>query len=119
VKWELSDEQTAYQETLDAWLGSVAAEETRRAWYAARDTRTFEELFVSSGWAGVGLPEAWGGQGGGMIELALTSEGLGKAAAPDRRSPPMSSRRSPRRSRCRPISSPTPPRRSVSTRRVV
>jgi alkylation response protein AidB-like acyl-CoA dehydrogenase len=46
------------------------------------DLAAFERLFVGDGWAGVGFAEDLGGQGGGLLELALTARELGRAAAP-------------------------------------
>lgn len=53
-----------------------------RGWLENRDPRSFEHIFVEEGWAGVGLSEELGGQGGGLLELALTARELGRTAAP-------------------------------------
>src|SRR3984957_5402315 len=82
VQWNLSPEQDAYQEAFRAWLSDVAAPDTVRRWLDAGDAAAFEQLFTGGGWSGVGLPEELGGQGGGLVELALTAEGLAGAAAP-------------------------------------
>ncbi len=37
---------------------------------------------MEEGWFSAGLPEQMGGQGGGLLELALTAEALGRHAAP-------------------------------------
>jgi alkylation response protein AidB-like acyl-CoA dehydrogenase len=82
VQWNLSPEQDAYQEAFRDWLSDVAAPDTVRRWLDAGDAAAFEQLFTGGGWSGVGLPEELGGQGGGLVELALTAEALAGAAAP-------------------------------------
>jgi alkylation response protein AidB-like acyl-CoA dehydrogenase len=82
VDWKLSAEQAAYQEAFRDWLSDVASPGAVRRWLDEGDAATFESRFAADGWAGVGLPEGLGGQGGGVIELALTAEELGRAAAP-------------------------------------
>jgi len=47
-----------------------------------REPARFERRFVEEGWFGVGTPEQHGGQGGGLVELALAAEQLGRVAAP-------------------------------------
>jgi alkylation response protein AidB-like acyl-CoA dehydrogenase len=82
VDWKLSAEQEAYQEAFRDWLSDVAPAQTVRRWLDEADASAFESRFAADGWAGVGLPEDLGGQGGGLIELALTAEELARAAAP-------------------------------------
>jgi alkylation response protein AidB-like acyl-CoA dehydrogenase len=82
VEWNLSPEQDAYQEAFRDWLSDVAAPHVVRRWLDAGDAAAFEKLFADGGWGGVGLPEGLGGQGGGLVELALTAEELARAAAP-------------------------------------
>jgi alkylation response protein AidB-like acyl-CoA dehydrogenase len=82
MQWKLSDEQEAYQEAFRGWLGGAASRESVRAWLDAADSTTFQERLVADGWSGVGLDEASGGQGGGLLELALTAEELARVAAP-------------------------------------
>lgn len=82
MQWKLSEEQDAYQKTFRGWLANVAPSATVRRWFDAEDDSAFQSRFVTDGWAGVGLPEELGGQGGGLVELALTSEELARAAAP-------------------------------------
>ncbi|MCW2778297.1 MAG: acyl-CoA dehydrogenase, partial [Frankiales bacterium] len=82
MQWTLSEEQDAYQRALRDWLDDVAPTATVRAWFEAGDTSPFEERFVADGWAGVGVPEELGGQGGGLVELVLTAEELARSAAP-------------------------------------
>jgi alkylation response protein AidB-like acyl-CoA dehydrogenase len=82
VPWPVSEEQESYREALRGWLADVAPPGTVRAWLDAGDATEFERRFAGGGWAGVGLPENLGGQGGGLTELALTAEELARAAAP-------------------------------------
>lgn len=85
MHWELSDEQTLYADSLRDWLGARAGSEQVRSWFDAGDYRTFDDALTEEGWAGVGLDEAHGGQGGGTLELALTARELGRATAPSGR----------------------------------
>ena len=85
MHWELSDEQNMYAESLRHWLGARAGSEQVRGWFSARDDRTFDDALAEEGWAGVGFDEAVGGQGGGVLELALAARELGRAAAPSGR----------------------------------
>jgi alkylation response protein AidB-like acyl-CoA dehydrogenase len=85
MHWELSDEENLYAESLRDWLASRAGSEQVRSWFDADDHRTFDDTLAEDGWAGVGFDESRGGQGGGMLELALTARELGRAAAPSGR----------------------------------
>jgi alkylation response protein AidB-like acyl-CoA dehydrogenase len=82
VEWKLSDEQDAYSKTLREWLADVAPTSTVRHWLDDSDAGTFEKRITADGWSGVGTPEEAGGQGGGLVELALTSEEFARAAVP-------------------------------------
>jgi alkylation response protein AidB-like acyl-CoA dehydrogenase len=85
MHWELSDEQNLYADSLREWLAARATPDQVRTWLDAGDHRVFDDAFAEDGWAGVGFDEALGGQGGGMLELALTARELGRAAAPSSR----------------------------------
>ncbi|MDR3659558.1 MAG: acyl-CoA dehydrogenase [Mycobacterium sp.] len=82
MRWELSEEQSLFTTSLREWLGERAGSASVRGWLDAGDHSSFERLFVGEGWAGVGFDEEVGGQGGGVLELALTARELGRAAAP-------------------------------------
>ncbi|HTQ19600.1 acyl-CoA dehydrogenase family protein [Mycobacterium sp.] len=82
---ELSSEQELFATSLREWLGDRAGSALVRGWLDAGDLGAFERLFVGEGWAGVGFAEELGGQGGGMLELALTARELGRAAVPSAR----------------------------------
>jgi alkylation response protein AidB-like acyl-CoA dehydrogenase len=53
-----------------------------RGWLDRGDAATFAARLIHDGWAGVGVPETIGGQGGGLVELTLTAELLAGASAP-------------------------------------
>src|SRR5829696_9103666 len=82
MHWELSQEQDLFVSSLREWLQARAKSSTVHGWLDAGDHTPFERLFVDEGWAGVGFDEGVGGQGGGMLELALTARELGRAAVP-------------------------------------
>ena len=82
MQWQLSDEQVAYQETLRDWLSDVAGPAVVRGWLDDGDSATFVGRLVDAGWTGVGVPEEQGGQGGGLVELALTAEQFGATGVP-------------------------------------
>ena len=82
MRWQLSEEQEAYRQSFGGWLADVAPREVVRRWLDGGDGAQFAERLVRDGWAGVGVPEALGGQGGGLVELALTAELLAGASAP-------------------------------------
>ncbi len=79
---ELSEEQDLFTTSLRKWLGERAGSSSVRGWLDTGDPAAFERLLTSDGWAGVGFDEELGGQGGGLLELALTARELGRAAAP-------------------------------------
>lgn len=82
MRWELAEEQEQFQESFRGWLEKVASSEAVRAWLDTADPSGFEERLVDEGWAAVGTPEESGGQGGGLLELALVAEELARQAAP-------------------------------------
>jgi alkylation response protein AidB-like acyl-CoA dehydrogenase len=82
MRWELSEEQELFTTSLREWLSERAGSKVVRGWLDAGDVASFEQLFVGEGWAGVGFDEELGGQGGGLLELALIARELGRAAAP-------------------------------------
>ena len=82
MHFELSDEQELFATSLREWLGERAGSSSVRGWLDTGEPGAFERLFVGDGWAGVGFDEDLGGQGGGLLELALTARELGRAAAP-------------------------------------
>ncbi|GAA1365179.1 acyl-CoA dehydrogenase family protein [Arthrobacter rhombi] len=81
MEWKFSEEQEAYAEALQDWLAGAVDSERLRGWFESGDASGFTVPFVRD-WAGVGTPEEEGGQGGGLVELALTAENLARVDAP-------------------------------------
>jgi alkylation response protein AidB-like acyl-CoA dehydrogenase len=82
MQWELSEEQQAFQAAFRGWLERAASSELVRGWMDSGDTSDFEERLADEDWLAVGTPEELGGQGGGLVELAIAAEELGRSAAP-------------------------------------
>ncbi|WP_206443103.1 acyl-CoA dehydrogenase family protein, partial [Candidatus Protofrankia californiensis] len=82
MRWDLADEQEMFRDSLQEWLDRFAPAETVHGWLGTGDVAAFERLLVSNGWLAVGSAEDYGGQGGGLLELALTAEQLGRHCAP-------------------------------------
>jgi alkylation response protein AidB-like acyl-CoA dehydrogenase len=82
MRWELSQEQADFRSILRAWLQERCPSSTVRGWLDSGDPGVFEQQFATEGWSAVGSPEDLGGQGGGLVELALAAEELGRAVAP-------------------------------------
>jgi alkylation response protein AidB-like acyl-CoA dehydrogenase len=82
MRWELSEEQCLFQDALQAWLSTQCSPAAVREWQRSEDPGPYEQSLLAGDWLGVGTPEELGGQGGGLIELALAAEAFGRAAAP-------------------------------------
>ena len=82
MRWELSPEQEMFRDSFREWLAAYAATATVRQWLSDDDVGPFEARLAAEGWLGAGFSEEAGGQGGGLLELALAAEQLGYAAAP-------------------------------------
>jgi alkylation response protein AidB-like acyl-CoA dehydrogenase len=82
--FDLTDEQQAIKSTAHDFLASRFKSERLRE-IAASDDGTdaggWREM-AELGWAGLAVPEEWGGQGLGIVELAVLFEELGYALAP-------------------------------------
>jgi alkylation response protein AidB-like acyl-CoA dehydrogenase len=85
MHWELSDEQRLYAASLRDWLATSAPAAQVRRWLDNRDSHSFDDALRADGWSAVGVDEAVGGQGGGLLELALGARELGRIAAPSGR----------------------------------
>lgn len=81
MEWKFSEEQDAYAEALQDWLSGAVDSERLRGWFDSGDASGFAGPFARD-WGGVGIPEEEGGQGGGLVELALTAEHLARVDAP-------------------------------------
>ncbi|HEX5713099.1 MAG TPA: acyl-CoA dehydrogenase family protein [Solirubrobacterales bacterium] len=82
--FDLTDEQQAIKSTAHDFLAARFKSERIREIAASEDGvdpegwREMAEL----GWAGLALPEEWGGQGLGIVDLAVLFEEMGYALAP-------------------------------------
>ncbi|WP_063001605.1 acyl-CoA dehydrogenase family protein [Nocardia mikamii] len=85
MHWELSEEQELFAASLREWLTAKFPTEAVRKLQAGEDPDRFTEALIKEGWWGVGYPEEVSGQGGGVLELALTAREFGRAAVPDSR----------------------------------
>jgi alkylation response protein AidB-like acyl-CoA dehydrogenase len=82
MRWTLTENQELVRDSFRGWLERFAPAPAVRGWLDACDSTEFERRFAAEGWFAVGSPEDCGGQGGGLLELALVAEQLGRAAAP-------------------------------------
>lgn len=82
MRWELSAEQSDFRSVLSDWLSEVCPPDRRREWLETGDHASFEKRLLADGWFGVGSAEELGGEGGGLVELALAAEQFGRSAAP-------------------------------------
>jgi alkylation response protein AidB-like acyl-CoA dehydrogenase len=84
VYFDLTDEQQAIKATAHDFLAS-RFKSARMREIAASDDGTdaagWSEM-AELGWAGLAVPEEWGGQGLGIVELAVLFEEMGYALAP-------------------------------------
>jgi alkylation response protein AidB-like acyl-CoA dehydrogenase len=71
-----------FRDSFQEWLQHHAPFSEVRRWQESGGAAEFEQRLVADGWLAVGSPEDAGGQGGGLLELALTAEQLGRGAAP-------------------------------------
>src|SRR4051794_41422045 len=87
--FDLTDEQQAIKSTAHDFLASRFKSERLREIAASDDG--FDESgwkeMAELGWAGLALPEEWGGQGLGIVDLAALFPAMGYVSAP---SPPLS-----------------------------
>src|SRR3954471_725481 len=82
--FDLTDEQQAIKSTAHDLLASRFKSERLREIAACEDG--FDESgwkeMAELGWAGLALPEEWGGQGLGIVDLAVLFEEMGYVCAP-------------------------------------
>jgi alkylation response protein AidB-like acyl-CoA dehydrogenase len=80
----ISEEHLTLGRTVRRWLDSHCPPAVPRALLDAED----EELqpvwkeFAAQGWPGIHIPERWGGQGYGLLELAVILEETGRSLLP-------------------------------------
>ncbi|TCK26343.1 acyl-CoA dehydrogenase family protein [Pseudonocardia endophytica] len=82
MRWGLSPEQAAFRSVLADWLEQACPPDALRRWLENGDRAGFEHRLHQDGWFGVGSPEEIGGEGGGLVELAVAAEEMGRHAAP-------------------------------------
>jgi alkylation response protein AidB-like acyl-CoA dehydrogenase len=82
MRWELSQEQLIFQQSLRGWLERDAPSAAVRRWNDDRDPSPYERGLTNEAWLGVGVAEELSGEGGGLIELALAAEEFARAGAP-------------------------------------
>jgi alkylation response protein AidB-like acyl-CoA dehydrogenase len=82
--FDLTDEQRAIKSTAHDFLAARYKSERIRA--LAESEHGFEQSdwdeMAELGWPGLALPEEWGGQGLGIVDLAVLFEEMGYALAP-------------------------------------
>jgi alkylation response protein AidB-like acyl-CoA dehydrogenase len=84
VYFDLTDEQQAIKSTAHDFLASRFKSERVREIAESEDgfdPGAWKEM-ADLGWTGLALPEEWGGQGLGIVELAVLFEEMGYALAP-------------------------------------
>jgi alkylation response protein AidB-like acyl-CoA dehydrogenase len=84
VYFDLTDEQQAIRSTAHDFLASRMKSERMRQLAESEsgfDAELWREM-AELGWAGLALPEEWGGQGLGIVDLAVLFEEMGYALAP-------------------------------------
>ncbi|HEY7255219.1 MAG TPA: acyl-CoA dehydrogenase family protein [Solirubrobacterales bacterium] len=82
--FDLNDEQQAIKSTARDFLAARYGSERIRELVETEngfDESDWKEM-ADLGWAGLALPEEWGGQGLGTVELAVLFEEIGYAVAP-------------------------------------
>jgi alkylation response protein AidB-like acyl-CoA dehydrogenase len=79
---ELTDEQRFLEEAVAGVVAREASFASVRRWTESGDLGAADDLAVQQGWTGIGLADELGGQGGGVMELAVVAEQLGRGAVP-------------------------------------
>ncbi len=79
---DLSDEQEFLREAVAGAIARHASPSAVRLWTDHGDLGPAEALCSEQGWTGIGLAEDQGGQGGGVLELVVLAEQLGRGAVP-------------------------------------
>jgi alkylation response protein AidB-like acyl-CoA dehydrogenase len=82
MRVSLSDEQEFLREAVAGVVAREASFAAVRGWTETGDVAPADLLARRQGWAGIGLGEEAGGQGGGALELAVLAEQLGRGAVP-------------------------------------
>lgn len=85
MQFAFNEEQQMFQDAIRGCLQRDVPLTRTRTWAEAGLLGEFDEFSARQGWPGLGITEDAGGQGGGMVELALFFEELGRAAVPSGR----------------------------------
>jgi alkylation response protein AidB-like acyl-CoA dehydrogenase len=79
MRWALEPEQEMLVDALAGWLDHTPTADLVRT---GADPAGFEAALAAEGWLAVGLSEERGGQGGGLLDLALCAELFARHSAP-------------------------------------
>jgi alkylation response protein AidB-like acyl-CoA dehydrogenase len=82
MHWSLEPEHDELRDALARWLRRAAPSDRVRAWLDQGDADTFPSLLAEEGWTALAVPEAQGGQGAGLLELAILAEEVATTGAP-------------------------------------
>ncbi|MDE1544075.1 acyl-CoA/acyl-ACP dehydrogenase [Dechloromonas agitata] len=82
MKFAFNEEQQMFQDAVRGCLQREVPIARIRTWAEQGRLDEFDEFSARQGWPGLGVHEDAGGQGGGMVELAIFFEELGRSAAP-------------------------------------
>ena len=76
----LSDEQRLLRESADRFVDETYNADHRRRWRTSRSASapTIWKQFAELGWLALPIPEAYGGLGGGAIEIGILMEAFGR-----------------------------------------
>ncbi|PKO28729.1 MAG: acyl-CoA dehydrogenase [Betaproteobacteria bacterium HGW-Betaproteobacteria-5] len=85
MKFAFNEEQQMFQDAVRGCLQRDVTFARTRAWAEEGLLGEFDNFSARQGWPGLGIHEDAGGQGGGIVELAIFFEELGRAAAPSGR----------------------------------
>jgi len=83
MHFAFTDEQDMLRESVRGALERGMSPTQARTMLESGDGAPARELARAQGWTGIGVPEELGGQGGGLVELAILFEELGRASGPD------------------------------------
>lgn len=82
MRFALTDEQTMLRDAVRGTLDREVPLTQVRSWCETRQAGEPHAIAVRQGWVGIGSDESEGGQGGGLVEVALVAEELARAAVP-------------------------------------
>jgi len=83
MHFAFTDEQEMLRDAVRGALDRAMPPALARGMLESGDVGPARELACGQGWTGIGVPEDVGGQGGGLVELAILFEQLGRASGPD------------------------------------